>query len=157
VVGCIKQTKKRFDGLRRSSRFHNAARALFSSYVAPLLSSSRLSFLPFVSRPADILASRFPTRAAPRVCFGFLHVSHPCGDLSIHRTDGKMQGPFLRVRMRRTAPRPRFRDMLRKKPRSRYAPSRRKSVFLDFLPIYSSCLFVSFSRIFVFAVDTVLN
>jgi len=68
-------------GSERSSWFRNAARALFSS---SLLSLSRLSFLPFVSRPADILAGRFPTRAARYLLrISSRRGSHPREDLSI--------------------------------------------------------------------------
>lgn len=73
---------------------------LFSLLMCfPSLPSSRLvSFLSFVSRPADILAGRFPTR---RVCFEFHDAprrdgGHSRRDLSIRQA--RMQGPFLRVR-----------------------------------------------------------
>jgi len=90
----IKSTYVETSGSERRSWFRNAARALFSSYVAPF---SRLSFLPFVSRPADILAGRFPTRSTR-----LLRISsrQPSPRRSIDSTNGRrrMQGPFLRVR-----------------------------------------------------------
>jgi len=146
--------------LQRSTRFHNAARALFSSYVAPPFSRRLVS--PF-SR-SSVGQRTFSPAAFQRalcVCFGFLHVSRPCRDLSIHRMDGKtMRGPFLRVRMRRTGPRPRFRDTLKKKNREASMPrAERKSVFLSFSSIYFSCISrIHHVSLLFFAVDiTVLN
>lgn len=128
AVRSIKQMWKRtFGGSERSSRFRNAARALFSSYVAPF---SRRLVSPFsrsVSRPADILAGRFPTRGSAS---NFFAAAIPA---KIYRSDGrtaKMQGPFLRVRGER--PHVPVSAIRSKSSRGWREPSRRKGGFLDF-------------------------
>lgn len=94
----------------------------------PSLVVSRLSFLPFVSRPADILAGRFPTRAARLLRISSRQPS-PRRSIDPRRArTAEMQGPFLRVRGER--PRVPVSAIRSKNSRGRDAarrePSRRK-------------------------------
>lgn len=127
-----KLPRRRSTSRERSSRFHNAARALFSSYVVPF--SRRLVSSPF-SRSSVGQRTFSPAafqRAASASNFSMRRGAerrdggHSREDLSIRRQDA---GTFSTC-PRRTAPRPRFRNSLEKLARPMQAELAKKRAFL---------------------------
>lgn len=140
-IACrIRQThmEKRFDGWR-SLRFHNAARALFSSYAAPLLPSSRLVSLSPFSRssvgqrtfspaafqraPCRASASNFFTSTIPAEIYRSIgRKMARCGrDLFLRTRGERPRVPVSAIRARR-----------RKIAKPAHAPAEKKSVFPSF-------------------------
>lgn len=122
----------------RSSRFHNAARALFSSYVAPF---SRCLVSPF-SR-SSVGQRTFSSAAFQRCAASASDFFVAAIPAKIYRSDmdGRMQGLFLRVRKANGPASPFLYNTLEKFAGSVRAELRQKKnrPFLGF-PVYAYAL-----------------